>query len=154
MPNNAVTTMARALSRIAAYETPLRPSRAVVGLFASLADQQPFPNSFVMRHVDNPLVRTLFRSQLTQRPLVNAMLRTTISLTGMQGGYKTNVIPAQVEATLFKLTKVRGPDTIDHTNTNFTTGLHVGYFIIPMLSLGAEIRHQRWLSTPKGRLGK
>jgi hypothetical protein len=27
--------------------------------------------------------------------------------------------------------------------------LHVGYFIVPMLSLGAEIRHQRWLSTPK-----
>ena len=25
----------------------------------------------------------------------------------------------------------------------------MGYFVIPMLSLGAEIRHQRWLSTPK-----
>ncbi len=29
------------------------------------------------------------------------------------------------------------------------SGVHVGYFIIPMLSLGAELRHQRWLSTPK-----
>jgi hypothetical protein len=37
----------------------------------------------------------------------------------------------------------------DKSKTNFTTGLHVGYFIIPMLSLGGEIRHQRWLSTPK-----
>ena len=28
-------------------------------------------------------------------------------------------------------------------------GLHAGYFIVPMLSLGVEIRHQRWLTTPK-----
>jgi hypothetical protein len=27
-------------------------------------------------------------------------------------------------------------------------GLHVGYFFIPQLSAGAELRHQRWLSTP------
>ena len=37
---------------------------------------------------------------------------------------------------------------IDESNTNFTSGLHVGYFVLPVLSLGAEIRHQRWLSTP------
>lgn len=55
---------------------------------------------------------------------------------------------AQVEATIFQLTKTRGPDTIDKSNTNFTAGLHLGYFVLPMLSVGAEIRHQRWLSTP------
>jgi hypothetical protein len=55
---------------------------------------------------------------------------------------------AQVEATIFQLTKTRGPDSADDSNTNFTTGLHAGYFVLPMLSLGAEIRHQRWLSTP------
>jgi len=55
---------------------------------------------------------------------------------------------AQVEATLLQLTKTRGPDSLDDSNTNFTTGLHVGYFVLPMLSLGAELRHQRWLSTP------
>jgi len=55
---------------------------------------------------------------------------------------------AQVEATIFQLTKTRGPDSADKSNTNFTTGLHVGYFVLPVLSLGAEIRHQRWLSTP------
>jgi len=53
-----------------------------------------------------------------------------------------------VEATIFQLTKTRGPDSADKSNTNFTTGLHVGYFVLPVLSLGAEIRHQRWLSTP------
>jgi hypothetical protein len=57
-------------------------------------------------------------------------------------------LTAQVEATILQLTKTRGPDSLDDSNTNFTTGLHVGYFVLPMLSLGAEIRHQRWLSTP------
>ena len=55
---------------------------------------------------------------------------------------------AQVEVTVLQLMKTRGPDSADDSNTNFTTGLHVGYFLLPMLSLGAEIRHQRWLSTP------
>ena len=100
VPDNAVTTMARALDRIAAYETPLRPPPAVVELFATLAERQPFPNSLVMRHIDNPFVQTVFRKRLTERPLINAMLRTTISLTGVHGGYKTNVIPGEVEATL------------------------------------------------------
>lgn len=67
---------------------------------------------------------------------------------GVDVAYVANNLTVQVEATILKLTKVRGPDTIDHTNTNFTSGLHVGYFILPMLSVGAEIRHQRWLSTP------
>jgi len=100
LPNNAVVTMARALGRIAAYETPLRPPAATVKLFATLADLQPFPSSVIMRHVDNPIVQRVFRKQLTERPLLNAMQRTTISLTGMHGGYKTNVIPGEVEATL------------------------------------------------------
>jgi hypothetical protein len=58
---------------------------------------------------------------------------------------------AQVEATLFQLGRVRGdqdPANKDTSRTNLTMGLHVGYFFIPELSLGAELRHQRWLSTP------
>lgn len=67
---------------------------------------------------------------------------------GIDLAYVHGGLTVQVEATLFKLTKVRGPDTDDHSNTNFTTGLHVGYFVVPQFSLGAEIRHQHWLSTP------
>jgi acetylornithine deacetylase/succinyl-diaminopimelate desuccinylase-like protein len=100
LPNNAVVTMVRALDRISKYQTPLRPAATVVDLFQRLAGDMPFPHSLIMRHVDSPLVQTLFRTQLTERPPINALLRTTISLTGVHGGYKTNVIPAQVEATL------------------------------------------------------
>jgi hypothetical protein len=57
---------------------------------------------------------------------------------------------AQGEVTLLQLTRVRGSKAQpDSSKTNFTAGLHVGYFFIPQLSFAAELRHQRWLSTPK-----
>ena len=40
------------------------------------------------------------------------------------------------------------PSSTDSARTNSTVGLHAGYFIIPMLSLGGELRYQRWLTTP------
>ena len=56
----------------------------------------------------------------------------------------------QAEVTLLQLFRVRANEMVepDNSRTNFTMGLHAGYFFIPQLSLGAELRHQRWLSTP------
>jgi len=54
------------------------------------------------------------------------------------------------EATLLALFRVRGEDVQpDKRKLNSTAGIHVGYFVHPSVSLGAELRHQRWLSTPK-----
>lgn len=59
-------------------------------------------------------------------------------------------LTVQVEATVLQLTRVRGEDVQpDSSKTNLTSGLHVGYFFLPMLSLGMDLRYQRWLSTPK-----
>lgn len=76
-------------------------------------------------------------------------------LTGIAGagfGYIDHGFTAQVEATLFQLFRVRGNDMTgsapDATRTNATMGLHLGYFVIPQLSLGGELRYQRWLTTP------
>jgi hypothetical protein len=71
---------------------------------------------------------------------------------GVGFAYTNAGFTAQVEATLLQLTQVRGGTQAqpDDSRTNFTTGLHFGYFVIPLLSLSGEIRHQRWLSTPKG----
>lgn len=56
---------------------------------------------------------------------------------------------AQGEATLIQGFRVRGEMASPNAGiTNFTMGLHLGYFILPQLSLGGEIRHQRFLSTP------
>lgn len=63
----------------------------------------------------------------------------------------------QVEATVLQLIRVRGEDAVtpagapvnpDSSRTNFTAGIHAGYFFFPELSAAVELRHQRWLSTP------
>jgi hypothetical protein len=74
---------------------------------------------------------------------------------GVGFAYTNAGFTAQVEATVLQLTQVRGSTgvgkaQVDDSRTNFTTGLHLGYFVIPLLSLSGELRHQRWLSTPKG----
>ena len=75
--------------------------------------------------------------------------------TGIVGGdaaYVDRKLTIQVEATLFQLLRVHGDDagkaSTDAARTNSTMGLHIGYFVIPALSLGAELRYQRWLTTP------
>jgi hypothetical protein len=68
---------------------------------------------------------------------------------GVGFAYVGGGFTAQVEVTVLQLTRVRGDEfQADSSKTNFTTGLHLGYFIAPFFSLGAELRHQRWLSTP------
>ncbi|HVT09929.1 MAG TPA: hypothetical protein VHO67_20845 [Polyangia bacterium] len=75
--------------------------------------------------------------------------------TGIVGGdlaYVDHRLTVQVEATLFQLLRVHGDDagsgSTDAARTNSTVGLHVGYFLLPSLSVGGELRYQRWLSTP------
>jgi hypothetical protein len=74
--------------------------------------------------------------------------------TAIAGGdlaYVDHKLTVQLEATLFQLLRVRGDgaaSATDSSRTNSTVGLHAGFFIIPMLSLGGEVRYQRWLTTP------
>jgi hypothetical protein len=65
---------------------------------------------------------------------------------GIDFAWVSQNFTVQAEATLFELIRARG-DLVDKdsTRTNFTSGLHVGYFIIPQLSVGGELRYQRWL---------
>ena len=56
---------------------------------------------------------------------------------------------AQAEATLIQAFRVRAADTQpDASKTNSTFGLGLGYFLIPQLTANAELRYQRFLSTP------
>ena len=55
----------------------------------------------------------------------------------------------QAEATLFQLWRVRGEKAQQEASkTNFTSGVHAGYFIVPELSVGLDVRYQRWLNAP------
>ncbi|WP_375766724.1 hypothetical protein NR798_34270 [Archangium gephyra] len=68
---------------------------------------------------------------------------------GVGLSYASGGFTAQLEATVLQLTRVRGEAVQpDASRTNFTSGLHLGYFVLPVMSLGGEVRYQRWLSTP------
>ena len=55
----------------------------------------------------------------------------------------------QAEATLFELVRVTGaPTDADATKTSLSMGLSAGYFVIPQLSAGLEVRDQSFLTTP------
>ncbi len=63
--------------------------------------------------------------------------------------YVARGLTVQAEATVFQLSRVRGEAVQpDEHKTNLTSGIHVGYFATDWLSVGAELRYQRWLSTP------
>jgi hypothetical protein len=61
----------------------------------------------------------------------------------------TGEFTVQAEATLFEAVRVRADRTDPDANrTSMTAGLHAGYFILPELSISAELRDQTFLSTP------
>lgn len=68
---------------------------------------------------------------------------------GLDLAYVAHRFTAQLEATLFQLERVRGEKAQpEASKTNLTAGLHAGYFVLDCLSLGAELRYQRWLNAP------
>jgi hypothetical protein len=55
-------------------------------------------------------------------------------------------VTAQIEMTVLHTRRTRGPESQDGSRTNLTAGIHLGHFFSPRLSLGGELRMQRWLS--------
>src|SRR5213076_699602 len=100
-PDNPVHRLVRALSRIAAYQTPLVVTPAVERYFHDLSTIETDPG----RRAALGDVRAALRDSAAVRFLTgdltyNALLRNTISITGLQGSDKTNVIPPLARATL------------------------------------------------------
>lgn len=58
----------------------------------------------------------------------------------------TKALTLQAEATVLQLNRVHGPATQDGHRTNLTAGVHAGHFFSPRVSVGAEIRLQRWMT--------
>lgn len=68
---------------------------------------------------------------------------------GIDFAYIARRLTLQVEATVLQLMRVKNEAVqSDAFRTNFTLGFHAGFFVAKWLSLSAELRYQRWLSTP------
>jgi hypothetical protein len=68
---------------------------------------------------------------------------------GIDAAYVGHGLTVQLEFTLLQLMRVKNEFfQADQFRTNSTAGLHLGYFATRWLSVGAELRYQRFLSDP------
>ncbi|HKC81098.1 MAG TPA: M20/M25/M40 family metallo-hydrolase [Gemmatimonadaceae bacterium] len=95
---NPVPRLVAALYKISQFETPLRVTPGVQKFFRDIAHTYPEPQrrwlSDVTAALNDPKAREWILSDVSW----NAFLRNTISLTGLAGSNKTNVIPAVATA--------------------------------------------------------
>jgi acetylornithine deacetylase/succinyl-diaminopimelate desuccinylase-like protein len=97
---NPVPRLARAIQRVAAWQTPLSISPAVERFFKA---QAPYETGAGRRYLIDPraALRTPDgRAWLVSEPERNALLRNTISPTVLRGSDKTNTIPQFASAEL------------------------------------------------------
>jgi len=100
-PDNPVHRLVRALNRIAAWQTPLTVTPAAERSFRDLATIER--DTTVRRWLSD--VRAALRDSVAARYITadltyNALLRNTISITGLKGSDKTNVIPPVATAAI------------------------------------------------------
>ena len=99
-PFNPVPRLARILTRIAAWETPVRLTPAVDRYLKAQAQAEIGEHRGWLEDAANTLKSTRGRAWLLSDPERNALLRNTISPTVLVGSNKTNTIPAEASAEL------------------------------------------------------
>jgi acetylornithine deacetylase/succinyl-diaminopimelate desuccinylase-like protein len=95
---NPVPRLVRALNKIAAYETPLQPTPGVRKYFKDIAGTYTGDQRKWLANIDSAIKVPKAREWILSDVYWNAILRNTISITGLQGSNKTNVIPAEATA--------------------------------------------------------
>ncbi len=97
---NPVPRLVAALDRIARYETPLHATPGVQKYFRDISRLYTGEQRRWLSDVTAALKTPRARAWILNDVYWNAILRNTISLTGLTGSNKTNVIPAQATAEL------------------------------------------------------
>jgi acetylornithine deacetylase/succinyl-diaminopimelate desuccinylase-like protein len=103
--DNAIGRVAAAVAKLVEFQPPMRLNETTRTFFERLATISPPEEAFLFTHLDDPRVGKLVEEALRRsgnRAYVtyNSMLRTSITPTIIQGGFRNNVIPAEAEATL------------------------------------------------------
>lgn len=99
--DNPIVHLANAIARIGAYEPPMRLNETTKTFFERTAGISLPAETFLLTHLDDPVVGTLVQNTLRRTNIqYSSMLRTSISPNIIKGGFRTNVIPGDAEATL------------------------------------------------------
>jgi acetylornithine deacetylase/succinyl-diaminopimelate desuccinylase-like protein len=98
--DNPVPRLARALARIADWQTPVRLTPAVDRFFKAMAPQETGEHRRWLADAAAALKTSRGRAWLLSEPERNALLRNTVSETVLTGANKTNIIPQEASAEL------------------------------------------------------
>lgn len=99
-PNGAVAKLVRGLDRIMAWEPPIRVVPAVANYAREIAKREKPPRAAWLADLPAALEDPAARKALLADPFLNAAVRATISVTGLHGSDKVNVIPGEAWARL------------------------------------------------------
>ena len=95
---NPVPRLVAALDKIARYETPLHVTPGVDKYFRDISQSYPAQQRRWLSNVSVALKDPAAKDWILSDVYWNAILRNTISLTGLAGSNKTNVIPPEATA--------------------------------------------------------
>lgn len=98
---NAIAHLAQAVTKIAAWQAPMRLNDTTREFFNRMAAISPPENARRFRAiVDGKNLEEVQEYFAVNEPRFNSTLRTSISPNIIKGGYRVNVIPSEAEATL------------------------------------------------------
>jgi acetylornithine deacetylase/succinyl-diaminopimelate desuccinylase-like protein len=110
---NPVPRLIAALDRLARYETPLHVTPGVDRYFRDISRDHPGEQGQWLHDVAKALENPRARAWILSNVYWNAILRNTISITGLQGSNKTNVIPPEASADVdIRLLPDQSPDSV------------------------------------------
>ena len=100
-PDNAITHLAAAVARVGNWQAPMRLNETTQAFFSRLAKISPADEAYLYSHLEDPANSGMIQEKIrTGNGTYNSMLRTSIVPTIIKGGFRSNVIPGDAEATL------------------------------------------------------
>lgn len=103
LPDNPIFTLSKALARLADLETPLELIPSTREFFETLAKTgtPPLSNNLnVLLNGKDPKAVSEADRQISEDPLLHALMRNTIAPVILKAGFRGNVIPSSAEATV------------------------------------------------------
>jgi acetylornithine deacetylase/succinyl-diaminopimelate desuccinylase-like protein len=114
-PDNAIFTLARAMAKLADYETAVSLTPSTRQFFLTLARTSSPPMSEYFRNLtgNDPALVSQADREISRDPLLHAIMRNTIAPVLMNAGFRSNVIPGSAEATInVRLIPGTNPSTV------------------------------------------
>lgn len=99
--DNAITHLAAAVEKVGNWQVPMRLNETTRAFFSRLAKISPADEAYLYSNLEDPSKSQTVQEKIrASNPMYNSMLRTSIVPTIIKGGFRSNVIPGDAEATL------------------------------------------------------